>query len=144
MKGNFVFWFGAQFNSTLNFTQSGWLILFNPDLHFQPENWVSCQTHSLSLENTVQYRRHTSRSSNTLFSWTTPPSADVALGALLAAAAAAWTHEGTYLIYGFLARDTFNKPRTGTTLCHPKNWLCQRDACIPQTTRSSQFTSGPP
>ena len=29
---NLVFWFGAQFNSTLNFTQSGWLILFNPDL----------------------------------------------------------------------------------------------------------------
>ena len=37
------------------------------------------------------------------------------------------TPEGTYLIYGFLARvpveyklDTFNIPRTGTTLCHPK------------------------
>ena len=24
--------------------------------------------------------------------------------------------------------DTFNKPRTGTTLCHPKNWLCRSDA----------------
>ena len=34
-RKNFVFWFGAQFNSTLNFTQSGWRILFIPDLHFR-------------------------------------------------------------------------------------------------------------
>ena len=59
---NFVFWFGAQFNSTLNFTQSGWLILFTPDLHFRPPNRVSCQTQSLWLE--------------------TPTSADVTLGVL--------------------------------------------------------------
>ena len=30
----FVFWFGAQFDSTLYFTQSGWTILFTPDLLF--------------------------------------------------------------------------------------------------------------
>ena len=24
--------------------------------------------------------------------------------------------------------DTFNMPRTGTTLCHPQNWLCRYDA----------------
>ena len=24
--------------------------------------------------------------------------------------------------------DTFNVPRTGTTLCHPQNWLCRYDA----------------
>ena len=24
--------------------------------------------------------------------------------------------------------DTFNMTRTGTTLCHPKNWLCRFDA----------------
>ena len=24
--------------------------------------------------------------------------------------------------------DTFNTPHTGTTLCHPQNWLCRRDA----------------
>ena len=24
--------------------------------------------------------------------------------------------------------DTFNKPRTGTTLCHHQNWLCRSDA----------------
>ena len=30
-----VFWFGAQFNSTHNFTQSRWVILFIPDLLFR-------------------------------------------------------------------------------------------------------------
>ena len=24
--------------------------------------------------------------------------------------------------------DKFNMPRTGTTLCHPQNWLCRFDA----------------
>ena len=77
---NFVFWFGAQFTLTLNFTQSGWLILFTPDLHFRPPNLVSCQTQSLWLENTDLCRRHTSRSSIAmLFSWTMPPSADISL-----------------------------------------------------------------
>ena len=47
---NLVFWFGAQFNSTLNFTQSGWLILFSPDLHFRLAKRVSGQNHSLRLE----------------------------------------------------------------------------------------------
>ena len=47
---NLVFWFGAQFISTLNFTQSGWLILFIPDLHFRLAKRVSGQTQSLSLE----------------------------------------------------------------------------------------------
>ena len=84
-------------------------------------NWVSCQTHSLWLNNAVQCRRPTGRSS-------------------IAIAAAAWTHEGTYLIYGFLASIYF-RPRnpswiwmryiqyatTGTTLCHPQNWLCRCD-----------------
>ena len=47
---NLVFCFGALFNSTLNFTQSGWHILFSPDLHFQLAKRVSGQTHSLQLE----------------------------------------------------------------------------------------------
>ena len=47
---NLVFWFGAQFNSTLNFAQSGWLILFSPDLHFRLAKRVSGQTQSLRLE----------------------------------------------------------------------------------------------
>ena len=48
-------------------------------------NWVSCHTHSLWLNNAVQCRRLTGGSSIT---------------------AAAWTHEGTYLIYGFFASIT--------------------------------------
>ena len=47
---NLVFCFGALFNSTLNFTQSGWLILFSPDLHFRLAKRVSGQIHSLQLE----------------------------------------------------------------------------------------------
>ena len=47
---NLVFCFGALFNSTLNFTQSGWLIPFSPDLHFRLAKRVSGQTHSLRLE----------------------------------------------------------------------------------------------
>ena len=77
---NFVFWFGAQFNSTLNFTQSGWLILFSPELHFRPPNLVSCQTQSLWQENADQCRRHTGRSSIAmLFGWTMPLSAEASL-----------------------------------------------------------------
>ena len=45
-------------------------------------NWVSCQTQSLWLNNAGQCRRPPGRFS---------------------IAAAAWTHEGTYQIYGFLA-----------------------------------------
>ena len=64
-------------------------------------NWVSCQTQSLWPNNAVQCRGPTGRSS---------------------IAAVAWTHEGTYLIYGFLVPisdqgipveyelDTFNTP----------------------------------
>ena len=47
---NLVSWFGAQFISTLNFNQSGWLILFSLDLHFHPPKLVSRQTQSLWLE----------------------------------------------------------------------------------------------
>ena len=46
---NLVFWFSAQFNSTLNFTQLGWLILFSPDLHFRLAKRVSSQTLSLRV-----------------------------------------------------------------------------------------------
>ena len=47
---NLVFWFGAQFISRLKFTQSGWLILFSPDLHFRLAKRVSDQTYSLRRE----------------------------------------------------------------------------------------------
>ena len=47
-----ILYFGLahKFISTLNFTQSGWLILFSPDLHFRLAKWESGQTHSLWLE----------------------------------------------------------------------------------------------
>ena len=76
---NFVFWFGAQINSTHNFTQSGWLILFILDSFPGSRNWVSWQTRSLWLNNAIQCRRLTGGSST----------------------AAAWTHEGTYLCVYF-------------------------------------------
>ena len=47
---NLIFCFGALFNSTLNFTQSGWHILFSLDLHFRPAKRVSGQNHSLRPE----------------------------------------------------------------------------------------------
>ena len=59
---NLVFWFGAQFISTLNFNQSGWLILFSPDLHFRPLKLVSRQTQSLWLGNADQSRHPSGRS----------------------------------------------------------------------------------
>ena len=74
------FGLARKFNSTLNFTQSGWLILFSPDLHFRLANRIRCQTPSLWLENADQCRRHTGRSSIAmLFSWTMPPSTDILL-----------------------------------------------------------------
>ena len=74
-------------------------------------NWVSCQTHPLWLHNAAQYKRLTGGSS---------------------IAATAWTHEGTYLIYGFLAPisdqgipveyelDTFNTPPQEQLYVTPK------------------------
>ena len=74
-------------------------------------NWVSCQTQSLWLNNATQCRRLTGGSS---------------------IAAAAWTHEGNYLIYGFLAPisdqgipveyelDTFNTPPEEQLYVTPK------------------------
>ena len=47
-RENFIFWFGAQFNSTLDFTQSGRPILFSPDLLF-PGNRLVKLPNTLSL-----------------------------------------------------------------------------------------------
>ena len=81
---NFVFWFGAQFNSTLNFTQSRWLILYSPDLSFLANRWVKLpNTLFLAVERRPVKTSH--------------------CGSRIAAAA--WTHEGTHLIYGFLTRN---------------------------------------
>ena len=62
VEGNFVFWFGAQFNSTHNFTQSGWPILFNPDL-------LSGQQKLVKLPNTLSLaeQRHPVQTSHWQF-----------------------------------------------------------------------------
>ena len=52
-------------------------------------NWVNCQTHSLWLNNAVQCRGVQCSGGSSI------------------ATAAAWTHEGTYPIYGFLASIFF-------------------------------------
>ena len=77
-KENFVFWFGVQFNSTLNFTQSGWPILFIPGLLF-PGNRLVKLPNPLSLagERRPVQTSHWPFFNNILFRWTTPPSADV-------------------------------------------------------------------
>ena len=74
-------------------------------------NWVSCQTHSLWLNDATRCRRLTGGPS---------------------IAATVWTHEGTYLIYGFLAPisdqgipveyelDTFNTPLQEQLYVTPK------------------------
>ena len=75
-------------------------------------NWVSCQTHFFWLNNAVQCRRLTGGSSR---------------------AAAAWTHEETYLIYGFLASISL-RPRN-------PSWIWIR--YIPYTTHRNNFMSPP-
>ena len=120
-EGNFVFWFGAQLNSTHNFTQSGWLILFNPDPLSGPQklgklpNTVSL-AEQLRPVQTSHWRFFNSSSSmdtwgNLFNSWIP------------------WVYflldQGIPVEYEL---DTFNTPHTGTTLCHPQNWLCRCDA----------------
>ena len=111
--------------STHNFTQSGWLILFNPDhLSEQHKLGKPSNTSSLFQNCFVQDRCLTVCSS--------------------IAAAASHHHEASHLIYGPLASilldqgfpveyelDEFNMPHTGTTLRHPQNWLCQLRCKIP-------------
>ena len=58
---NLVFCFGTQFNSTLNFTQSGWLILFSPDVHFRLAKRVSSQNPLSSAWDGDQNRRSSGR-----------------------------------------------------------------------------------
>ena len=110
-----VFWFGMQFNSTHNFTQSGWLILFNLDLFSGQQKLGKLPNKvSIRLNNTVQCRHLTGGSS-------------------IAAAAAAWTHEGTYLIYGFLVSISL-RPRD-------PSWIWIR--YIQYATHRNNFTSPP-
>ena len=108
-----------------NFTQSGWLILFNPDhLSWQHKLEKATKTFFLSQNFFVQDRRITVCSS--------------------IAAAASHHYEGSRLIYGPLASilldqgfpveselDEFNTPHTGTTLIRLRYWLCQLQYKIP-------------
>ena len=94
----------CKFNSTLNFTQSGWPILFNPDLSF-PASKLGKLPNPLSLGNAVQCRRHTGRSSITFSLAGQRHPVQMSHCGSRIAAAAAWTHKGTQLIYGFLARN---------------------------------------
>ena len=89
-EGNFVFWLYAQFNSTHNFTQSGWLILSNRISFPGSRNWVSCQTQSFFTERLGSVQTTIVR-------------------APITASAATWTHEGIYLILGPFVY--FSRPR---------------------------------
>ena len=122
---------------THNFTQSGWLILFNPDHLSGQHKLGKSAKHFFSQNSFVQYRRLTVSSSI----------------AAAEAAAASHHHEGSSLIHGPLASilidqgfpveyelDEFNTPHTGTTLRHPQNRLC-RLRCKNSTLTPSYFTS---
>ena len=131
-EGNFIFWFGVQLNSTHNFTQSGWLNLFIPDPFPGSRNWVSCQTHSLWLKNAILCRRLTGGFS---------------------IAAAAWTHEGTFMdslrLFSLRPRNPSwiwiryiqYATHRNNFMSPPKLAMSMR-CLIPLPTPSSHFTSG--
>ena len=110
--------------STHNFTQSGWLILFNRD-HLSGQHKLGKSAKHFPFENCFVRDRCLTVCSSI-------------------AVAASHHHEGRCLIYGPLASilldqgfpveyelDEFNTPHTGTTLRHPQNWLCQLWCKIP-------------
>ena len=113
-EGNFVFWFGAQINSTLNFTQSGWLILFNPEL-------LSGQQKLGKLSNTVSLaeQRRPVQTSHWRFFNSCSSSMDTwgNLSNLWIPCVYFLLDQGIPVEYEL---DTFNTPHTGTTLCPPK------------------------
>ena len=120
-EGNFAFWFGAQFNSTHIFTQSGWLILFLPDL-------LSGQQKLDKLPNTVslvEQRRPVQTSHWRFFNSSSSMDTWGNLSNLWIPCVYFLLDQGIQVEYEL---DTFNTPHTGTTLCHPKNWLCRCDA----------------
>ena len=103
---NFIFWFGAQFNSTLNFNQSGWLILFTPDLSF-PVNKSGKLPNPRSLakeRRPVQTSHWPFFNSDAFLAGQRRPVQTSHCGSKIAAAAT-WIHEGTHLIYEFLTRN---------------------------------------
>ena len=120
LKENFVFWFSAQFNSTHNFTQSGWRILFIPGLLYGQQKLGKLpNTSFLAGQRCPVQTSHwwlLNSSSSSMDTW----------GNL-----SFRPRNPSWIWIRYIQYTT-----TGTTLCH-------RDALIPLSTPSSQFTSRP-
>ena len=118
---NLVFWFGLQFNSTHNFTQSGWPILFIPYLLSAQQKLSKLpNTHSLAEQHCPLQTSHWRflNSSSRMDTWGN-------LSNLWILCIYFLLDQGIPVEYEL---DTFNTPHTRTTLCHPQNWLCRCDA----------------
>ena len=136
VEGNFVFWFGAQFNSTHNFTQLGWPILFI--LHL-----LSGQQKLGKLPNTLslaEQHRPVQMSHWQFFNSSSSSSMDTwgNLSNLWIPCVYFLLDQGIPLEYEL---DTFNMPHTGTTLSPPKLAMSMR-CLIPHPAPSSHLTSG--
>ena len=103
---NLVFCFGAQFNSTLNFTQSGWHILFIPDLHFRLAKRVSSPNLSLQLETATGAVVSLASLLSDAFLLNKPPSGTSHCG-FNPSSSNMDTQRGNHLIYGFFASNIF-------------------------------------
>ena len=120
-EGNFVFWFGAQFNLTHNFTQSGWPILFNPD-PLSGQQKLGKLPNTLSL---AEQRRPVQMSHWRFFNSSSSMDTWGNLSNLWIPCVYFPLDQGIPVEYEL---DTFNTLHIGTTLCHPQNWLCRCDA----------------
>ena len=114
VEGNFVFWFGAQFNSTHNFTQSGCPILSGQQKLSKLPNTPSLAEQRRPVQ-TSHWRFFNSSSS--MDTWGN-------LSNLWIPCAYFLLDQGIPVEYEL---DTFNTPHTGITLCHPQNWRCRCD-----------------
>ena len=94
-----------------NFTQSGWLILFNRTTFLGSSNWGKPSNTPFSQNNFVLYRRLLSNSSSSSMApWRKPSKS--------------WTPWLFFLDQEFPVEyglDTFKTPHTGITLRHPKS-----------------------
>ena len=134
MEENFVFWFGAQFNSTHNFTQSGCLILFNPD-------FLSGQQKLGKLPNTVslaEQRRPVQTSHWWFFNSSSSMDTWGNLSNLWIPCAYFLLDQGIPVEYEL---DTFNTPHTGTALSfHLWATLMETRTPLPKTTIHTKLT----
>ena len=108
--------------STHNFTQSGWLILFNPN-HLSGQHKLGKSAKHFSFCRTTLFCTDVYcllSNSSSMASWGKQSNS--------------WTPWLFFFDQGFPVEyglDTFNTPHTGTTLCHPQNWLCRLRCRIP-------------